>query len=584
MSKSAPQLISSLGYLRKSTKGDEIDRKGRRHQRQEKSIAQQKAEIEKLAAGQYRIVGWFADEGVSGWKRGARRPDFTRMLAEAQSHNAQAILCDNIDRFSRAAVDEVQEDVNALRKAGVRWIVTASHGEYDLGARFDIGAIIKFVAAAWSACEYSRQLSRRISLARRNKALEGKRSGGFAAYGLKSGKDGSLEPGDPAKRKNVQWLFDQFGNEHRSLNWMAGDLNRRKVPGPTGGRWQVRTIRLMLSRRCYMGDFTYGTDPQGQFYRLDEKGEVVERADVNGKGKVIEKRGLFKPVVDPVLFARCQRRLDALAKNRSLRKSTYALSGILVCDHCGSPMYGVPVHGNIVYRCSDTWRHGRGSCPQHGVRQDALLPFLLQTLGQEIQDIKKLAAKPPEELLSASSKRREKKEQTQKERDALAKRIDKATLARIESEDKRTRQDYDKLITGWRDELEKLDVELAGEPGRTFIVVDGNEMEIIDVFGTEMVVPIKEEIEALNAWWTEFEAKAVASDGVLIDPRKINQTLRELGAEVRLRWETRERTSKRGNTVISHELVRGRFRLGQQTGKLPEAVIGFRNLGRLMSL
>jgi len=163
----------AVGYLRRSTRGERAGRT-----KQEKSLSQQRAEIEVLVKGRFSIAEWFEDDGVSGWKRGPRRPNFQRMLAEVGKLGAQAIACDHIDRFSRATVDEVQADAAELRRAGVRWIVTASHGTYDLGKRHDIAEILKFVVAVWSANEYSRQLSRRISLARRNLAIEGKRSGG----------------------------------------------------------------------------------------------------------------------------------------------------------------------------------------------------------------------------------------------------------------------------------------------------------------------------------------------------------------------------------------------------------------------
>jgi len=91
-----PELVPAVGYLRKSTKGE---RDG--HERQEKSIPQQRVEVGKLADGRFAILKWFEDEGISGWKRGAKRPDFQRMIAEAKSLGAQAIVCDNIDRFSR---------------------------------------------------------------------------------------------------------------------------------------------------------------------------------------------------------------------------------------------------------------------------------------------------------------------------------------------------------------------------------------------------------------------------------------------------------------------------------------------------
>jgi DNA invertase Pin-like site-specific DNA recombinase len=274
-------LIPALGYLRKSTKGERVDPSGKKRQRQEKSIHQQKTEILTMAEGRYRVVAWFVDEGVSGWKRGIKRPDFTRMLAEAQSLGAQCILVDNIDRLSRAAVDEVQEDAGALRKAGVRWIVTAAQGEYDLGARYDIGHIIKFVAAVWASCEFSRQLGRRVALAKRNKALEGKRCGGYAPYGLEDDGKGGCKPGDPDKWKRVKWLFEQV-DQRRTVNSLCSELNARGIRSPRGGKWRVKSIgNVILRNRTYRGDFSYS---QGQFYRLDDKGEVVDKDDVKAPG------------------------------------------------------------------------------------------------------------------------------------------------------------------------------------------------------------------------------------------------------------------------------------------------------------
>ena len=116
-----PTLIRAIAYCRKSTKGEQVDRHGRKKERQEKSIEQQRTEIKKLARDKYEIVAWRdQDKGVSGWKRGLRRPDFNKMLNEVSELKVEAILCDNLDRFSRASYDEVQEDVATLRRAGVR--------------------------------------------------------------------------------------------------------------------------------------------------------------------------------------------------------------------------------------------------------------------------------------------------------------------------------------------------------------------------------------------------------------------------------------------------------------------------------
>ena len=58
---------------------------------------------------------------------------------------------------------------------------------------------------------------------------------------------------------------------------------------------------------------------------------------------------------------------------------------------------------------------------------------------------------------------------------------------------------------------------------------------------------------------------------VLIDARKVNEALLQLGCEVRLRWKSEESTKGRKR----HTLVRGRFRLGQHKGTVPASI--FRN-------
>jgi DNA invertase Pin-like site-specific DNA recombinase len=562
----ASDLPVAVGYLRKSTKGERLDRHGKKQERQEKSIPQQKAEVIKLAAGRFNVVKWFEDEGISGWKREAKRPDFQRMLAEVNRLGAVAILCDNIDRFSRASYDDVQEDSSALRKAGVRWIVTCSHGEYDLhaGRRNDIGGIITFAAAVWAAHEYSRQLSRRISLARRNKATEGKRSGGYAAYGLELDGGGGLKHGDAKKGAVVQRLFAAYGNQRKSLNQLAEMLNAEKLPSPTGGRWRVRTIALLLRRRAYRGDFAYGVNPQGQFYGLDGQGEVREKEAITEPGKVFRVEGAYKPLVDPVLFDKVQRRLDARANERKGRKDMgYALTGVLICDHCGGSMYGVRKRGHtVVYRCSDTVIHGKGGCPQHQVREDRILPYLVTLLGEEIADLEaKLAAPVPEHIKNPRKGEAERLQQLQTDRDRLAKKIANAMTARIESDDKRTRQEYDTLITGWRDELERLDSELA-----TAEALKPGELS-------------SEETKALAAWWQKFESTAVPipnTDNLfdpIADPRAVNEMLRQVGCEVRLRWETEEYQTSGGILRRRHVLTRGRFRLGQRDGNLPRHLL-----------
>jgi DNA invertase Pin-like site-specific DNA recombinase len=593
------ELVPAVAYLRKSTKGVRKASKKHGQRKQEKSLAQQKAEILKMARGRFTILKWFEDEGVSGWKRGAGRPDFANMLREVKELGARAVLCDALDRFSRATYLDVEEDARALCKAGVRSIVTASQGDYCIGTN-DIGDIIKFAAAVWAAHEFSRTLSRRVSLARRNAAEEGKRTGGRDAYGLADDGEGGYRPGDPAQGEVVLWLFYQFADEWRSLNWLAGDLNRRGVPAPGGGKWYTRTLKRLLSRRCYRGDFEYGKVPLGHFYRLDAEGEVVEREAAGGKGKVFRKDGAFDSLVDPDLFDRAQGRLATLARDRGRRKRLYALSGVLKCDHCGSTLYGVRAKEGwaTVYRCGGDNKLGTGTCGYRQVREDEVLPLVARLLGEEIDNVLTLLSEPPDEVANPRKGPQARAEAAKAERLALALKIERANLARIESEDKRTRQDLDRLITEWRDRLDRLDAELAPDPEPAedlHEVVRQNLLDLAKWFeGIEGEVPVsvldlandlaKEKVISggdnegtvpvpfagkLPPEVTLFrrardgDGKLAQPQAIHADPRKVNNALHRVGCEVRLRWGPSPPGSP-CKTVVT----RGRFRLGQREGEL----------------
>jgi site-specific DNA recombinase len=568
------QPIPAVAYVRKSTKGTRGDGK----QRQEKSIEQQRAEVLKHARGRFNIIRWYEDEGVSGWKRDAARPGFARMLADAKERrDFRAVVCDDADRFTRASWRKAVRDVDDLAEAGVEIISSVRDGDFRIGDEHDAGEAHRLIAVAMANHEFSRKLSRRVTLARRNAAEEGKRTGGPAPYALANDGHGGLILGDPKHVRIVAWLFHEFGNQLQSLHGLASALNARKEPGPTGGKWHRKTIAGILRNPSYRGAFVFNRNPEGQFYGMDAQGEVVEKAKIEGAGKVFLQEGVYKPLVDPALFDKVQQRL-AVVKNRSRRKRMgYALSGILVCDHCGLPMYGVKPQGYLpaIYRCTADGSHGRGSCGYHQVREDRILPFVLRMLGQEVAVLKEMLSRPADHLRHPSKDRAERRKQAKQERRELTARIDKAEENILFSDDPRTRKSLDARVSSLRDELERLDAELSAQ-------ADGDDYT-------------DEQLKALTTWWDEFDAAAVSMpvptkvnlqlDGglhqdpmaeesaILVHPRKVNEALLQLGCEVRLRWETREYVSRAGNTLRRHVLVRGRFRLGQRKGPIPVSVL-----------
>jgi site-specific DNA recombinase len=562
--------IPAVAYVRKSTRGQRTD--GR--EKQEKSLPVQREEVYKLAREKgCHILRLYEDEGISGWKREAARPGFARMLADARErHDFKAIVVDDMDRFSRADAMDVISDVRDLNKAGVATIHSVKDGDFRIGDATDPGMLHHLVAAAMANHEFSRKLSRRVTRARRNAAKEGKRTGGPAPYGLKDDKAGGLVHGNARHAEVVRWLFDHFGNKLRSLTWLAGDLNRRKVPAPGGGEWFVRTISNLLRRPCYRGDFVFNRNPEGQFFGIDERGEVVERVRMDTKGHLFRAEGKYEPLVDPALYDRVQDRLAALAQHRGLRKRVgYPLTGILVCGHCGKPMYGMKEKKTstyVVYRCQKDKNLGRGACGFRRVREDVILPFLLKKIGEEIQDLRELTSEPPESLLAPHREREELRKQKEQEREELAAEIGLAEKNLLRAKDDRTFKSLEAKVTAMRDRLDQLEAELSvREPNAGFTAAD---------------------LEAINDWWRAFADRALTVPvdleswednpptdlAVWAEPLKVNNVLRQLGAEVKLWWKTEQVRTKAGDkTRTRHLLERGRFRLGQQTGDVPGGVL-----------
>lgn len=596
------KLIPAAGYLRKSRKGNNPDGT----EVQEKSISQQKQEIKELAKREgFKVFKWYADPGVSGWKRGTKRPDFTKMLDEAsRDRNFEAVLVDNVDRFSRAQVDEVQEDARHLRKAGVRWIVSAAQGRYDLGRNGnDIGEILRFTIAVWSAHEYSRQLGRRIALARRNRAAKGKRSGGIAPFGYENDGKGGLVFGPPGEVDTVRWIFDQFAKQSKSMNWIASQLNQKGITTKNGKKWYVQRIKEVLMRRVYAGDFIYNQKKSGEFFIVDKNQQVVAAPEGKRETWKHTDEGIFHtkdthdPIVDRETFEIAQRRFESfkIRGSRKPREGGFALTGVLLCSHCGKPLYGCsPSERQREYRCPTNAKTGAGSCGYYVIKEQAVLDIVVEMMGKHFD---KLNVTP---LTSPTLDGTANVDQVKIEIEHTERKIDNAANVLIdEGHDKRTRELVNK-------KLEALYVELDDLNG---------ELEELMVSGDS-----ERDGEILLNWWNDFREEAVAvpitSSGSLkhakaiarktvkdtghrtnpltrtkqgwalkITQRAMNEALVSIGCEVKVTWDRVTKKCKNGSTVPRNVVTELNMKLGENvpsfcTVPVAEEYNGSRDAGR----
>ena len=384
--------------------------------------------------------------------------------------------------------------------------------------------------------------------------------------------------GDAKKIKIVRQVFDWFAVQLKSLNWIAAELNRLKVPPRRGKVWYVATVKELLQRVEYRGAFSYNSRKSGNFHYVNGKKEVVplpfakeDRPNpyAHSTEGLFLKENVYKPIIDPKLFDKAQQRFEGftLKGSRRPRADGYPLSGILVCGHCGEKMYGCLPTGRPyrVYRCGSNAKTGMGTCGTYEVHEEDILPIVLRELGKAIEeDLPGMLTDPPKALTHPRKGQDEKRRDLMEERLKLAAQIEKAEKNALLADDPRMFKSLQERVTVMRDELESLDQRLSTEPER----VSGF---------------TRDEVQALSAWWDEFQEKAVSvpvkgkmpvkahfyqdpfsdEQAVLIDARIVNEALDKLGAKVELWWTTKTITTKAGKQQNRHKWVKGRLRLGE---------------------
>ncbi len=285
------------------------------------------------------LVRTYADEGRSGLTLSGR-PALRELLGDILGGRAdfELVLVYDVSRWGRFQdSDESAHYEFVCRQAGVRLIYVAEPFGQDRSALASITKSIKRIMAS----EYSRELSRKVTLSHLRLARQGRRQGAPAPYGYRRwlvNAEGrllrplrlgdlkprrtyyiTLQPGPARTVRIVRDIFDLATKEGLEAEAIARRLNQREIPSPQGLLWGGTTVRVIVSNPVYAGHFRYNRSST----------QLSARRTRNPKDAWVEHRSLFPAIVSQAQFDHAQQICGELGPRLSNEELLEQLKGVL---------------------------------------------------------------------------------------------------------------------------------------------------------------------------------------------------------------------------------------------------------------
>ena len=291
------------------------------------------------------VTGEYIDRAKTGTTD--KRPDFQRMIKDAEKHQFSLIIVWKLDRFARNRYDSAIYKAR-LNKEGVR-VVSAME---NIG-QGDESIILESVLEGFAEY-YSKDLSKKIKRGLRESVLKGTYTGAMAPIGYKIDKTTKKLVIDEQTAPIIRYAFEQYaaGTSKREI---IDYLNSKGIRNKKGGPLSYSSFQHALRNEKYIGVFRYGDS-------------IVPDC--------------CPALISHETFFRVQKRLDEvkLSPGSGKAKDEYILHGKIYCSCCGSPMIGQSGTGknggkHYYYTCVN--RRRQHACSKKNERKSALEDFVI---------------------------------------------------------------------------------------------------------------------------------------------------------------------------------------------------------------
>ncbi len=447
----------------------------------------------------YQIVGEpFIDDGKSGVLT-KYRPAFLKLMNLIQSGHAEfnCILVYDVSRWGRFLDEDegIYWEV-VCRNAGVEVIYTNDNFPPE---RSVANTIMKTLQRIY-ASNQPRKLSKDVIRGLRSFVEKGSWPGAppyayaraeFDANGkfvkkLEKGEskafrehDIKLVPGDKTEVKTVRQIFDWSKSEVGEIS-IVNRLNTAKIPSPSGGKWGTSSLQKILTNEVYTGKFVWGRMKGGKFTLLENScGDTNPSRRMHDKDKWIVIPNAYEPIVDRETFDQVQKNLKkhSFIQNPGAGRtlgSQFLLTGIVRCGSCGGKYSGRTYHRRrrkkayLCYRCATRAKKGDAVCKSRIVNREQIDHFVLEKIKGYVNrpEFWNMVEKSLREAQGKDDLTKIAQQSLRKEIENSEKGIE-TLLDLIEKGDASNRKLYDGRLSKKREELEKLQADLAQLEAKT---------------------------------------------------------------------------------------------------------------------
>lgn len=290
----------------------------------------------------YAVIDQYIDRAKTGTND--KRPEFQRMIADAEKKQFQFVIVYMVDRFARNKYDSVIYKYE-LKKHGIK-VVSAMEQISDTEEGYLVEGLLEMFAE-----QYSRKLSVRIRRSFQDSLERGSAWGGHNLIGYKI--ENKKHVVDEDKAPIIRYAFKQYA-AGVPLKQIIDELNAKGFTTGKGKPLTISSLQKALRNPKYTGK------------------HIIN-------GEVYEDR--FPVLIDEATFEAVQRRLDMKKRAPGLGtgKVDYLLTGKVNCGHCGAPLVGVSgtgQHGekHYYYACANRYKN-KACNKKYELKQ--LLEFLI---------------------------------------------------------------------------------------------------------------------------------------------------------------------------------------------------------------